>query len=605
MAQQERDIKYVNKEFGDFRQGLIELAKNYFPDAYNDFSPTSPGMMFIEMASYLGDVLSFYQDTQLQETFLQHAKNPSNLYSLAYMMGYRPKVSAVSSTVLTVTQRVAAQGSTYTPNFNQALKITEGATVTSTISGSTTFTTSEPIDFSFSSSYDPTDVTIFSLDGGQPAEFLLSKKVLVTSGAPRVTTSTFTTAEKFATIELGDTNIVKVQSIVDSDGNEWKEVPFLGQDTVFQEVTNSATDSNLVPSTLNLVKAPRRFVTRFTSKGVLQIQFGSGITGTDNDSFLPNPNEQITGTKQDVNKLDYAYDPSNFLFTGAYGISPTNTTLIITYIVGGGVASNAPANSITALGTVATSAIDDSYTSTLAFNNVEAATGGGDGDSIDELRQNSLRSFAEQQRMVTENDFTVRALSMPTQFGSVAKVYVSKGLATLNSEQQNSDVNSLALSMYTLGYDINKKLVSTSSSLKANLKKYLSQYIMLTDAINLKDAFIVNIKVKFEIVALPNVSSRDVLLSCTEELKEYFSISKWNINQPINLSSIYTLLDKVKGVQTVKTVEVDNLTGGKYSTYAYDVKGATRNNIVYPSYDPCIFEIKYPNSDIEGRVTTL
>jgi len=194
---------------------------------------------------------------------------------------------------------------------------------------------------------------------------------------------------------------------------------------------------------------------------------------------------------------------------------------------------------------------------------------------------------------------------MPTQFGSVAKVYVSKGLATLNSEQQNSDVNSLALSMYTLGYDINKKLVNTSSSLKANLKKYLSQYIMLTDAINLKDAFIVNIKVKFEIVALPNVSSRDVLLSCTEELKEYFSISKWNINQPINLSSIYTLLDKVKGVQTVKTVEVDNLTGGKYSTYAYDVKGATRNNIVYPSYDPCIFEIKYPNSDIEGRVTTL
>src|SRR5210317_1138333 len=107
MAEQ-RDIKYVNREFSDFRSQLIEYTKNYFPDTYNDFSSTSPGMMFIEMASYVGDVLSFYQDYQLQETFLTYAKDPKNLYSLAYMMGYRPKTVVVSTAEIEITQIIDA-----------------------------------------------------------------------------------------------------------------------------------------------------------------------------------------------------------------------------------------------------------------------------------------------------------------------------------------------------------------------------------------------------------------------------------------------------------------------------------------------------------------
>jgi hypothetical protein len=128
---------------------------------------------------------------------------------------------------------------------------------------------------------------------------------------------------------------------------------------------------------------------------------------------------------------------------------------------------------------------------------------------------------------------------------------------------------------------------------------------MLTDAIDLKDAFVINIGVKFEIITLPNFISKEVLLKCTNTLKEHFSISKWSINEPINLSSIYTLLDKVKGVQTLQKIEIYNKVGGNYSEYAYDVKGSTRNNIVYPSYDPMIFEVKYPDIDIQGRVTTI
>lgn len=601
-----RDIKYINKEFGDFKNQLIEYAKNYFPDAYNDFSPSSPGLMFIEMAAYVGDVLSFYQDTQIQETFLQHAKNPSNLYSLAYMMGYKPKVSTAAETTLTVSQNVAATAG-FTPNWDQALKVNENAVVRSDTTGQPTFLTTKPIDFTFSSSFDPTDVKIYSVDeNGKPAEFTLSKEVKAYSGEVQSTTQTYTTAEKFATINIEDTDIIRVLDIVDSDGKTWTEVPFLGQDTVFQEETNTSTDANLAPNKLKVTKVPRRFVTRFTSKGVLQIQFGSGIAGSNEESLLPDPfrtNNSITdGTG--VGELYKAYDPSNFLFTSTYGVAPSNTTLTIRYITGGGTAANVPSNTVNNIVTATSTATDTSYQATLGFNNKAAAFGGKDGDSTEELRQNSLRSFAEQQRTVTLQDYAVRALSLPPRFGTIAKVYVTQ---TTPPNQQNSllSTNPLAISLYTLAYDNEGKLTPTPYSLKENLKTYLSQFTMIADGVNILDAYVVNIGVKFEIITLPGAVTRDVLLECNRKLKSYFDIRNWSINQPINLSPAYTLLDTIKGVQTVEKIEVFNKVGGNYSEYAYDVNGATNKNVVYPSFDPCIFEVKYPDVDIEGRVTSL
>ena len=599
---QDKDIKYINREFSDLRESLIEHAKNYFPDAYNDFSPTSPGMMFIEMAAYVGDVLSFYQDNQLQETFLQHAKNPANLYSLAYMMGYTPRASAAAETELTVTQRVAAVSPDYTPNWNQAISVAANSSVASTSAGNTNFLTLSEVDFNFSSSYDPTEITVHSIDAGNPAEYLLSKKVKASAGTIQTTTQTYTTAEKFATIEIDDADILGVLDITDSDGNTWTEVPFLAQDTVIKQEVNTASDANLVPKNIKLQKVPRRFVTRFTSKNILQIQFGAGISELDDDEFLPSP-ENLTTTTLTANNLDQAFDPSNFLFSRTYGLAPSNTTLTIRYITGGGVNSNAPANSITEQKEVTITADDETYQGTLTFNNINPASGGKDGDTVDEIRQNSLRAFSEQKRAVTLQDYSVRALSMPPQFGAIAKSYTTQGATS--SKKVISTQNNLALDMFVLGYDNEKNLVNCSESLKYNLKEYLAEYKIITDSINILDAYVVNIKVKFDISTLPNYSSRDVLLNCTNRLKEYFDITKWNINQPINLSEIYTTLDRIKGVQTVKNVEITNIAGGNYSQFEYDVKGATKDNVVYPSYDPCIFEVKFPNKDIEGRVITL
>ena len=602
---QDREIKYINKDFTDFRSQLVEYTKNYFPNTYNDFSPTSPGMMFMEMAAYVGDVLSFYQDMQLQETYLQYAKNPANLYDLAYMMGYRPKTTTVAEAEIEVSHIVAASGSNAQPNWTQALQVAAGAQLSSNSTGQVEFYIDKPIDFSFSSSYDPTTVVVESLNGtGQPNQFRLSKTVKAFSGEVRTVTETITSVEKFKTITINDSNIIGILSITQDNGNTvWYEVPFLGQDTIFVDDANvDPTDKGLVPYNLSLRKVPRRFTTRFNSTGQLLVQFGAGITGQNDTIITPDPTNVGLGNSQGISRIDYAYDPSNFLHTQTYGQAPLGT-LQIKYLVGGGVSANVPANSITTPVDV-----NSSGTGTgLSFNNLTAATGGRNGDSVEEVRQNSLRAFNEQGRAVTLQDYTVRALSLPSKYGSVGKIYITQDqLSNPNSTTDSIiDSNPLSLSLYTLAYNANKNLTTATVNLKNNLKTYLSQYMLLTDAINIKDAFVVNIGVTFDIILRPNYLGSDVLVQCTTLLQNYFDITKWNINQPIDVSSVYTLLDQVKGVQTVQRVEIINQSGGNYSEYAYDVKGATRNNIVYPSYDPMIFEVRFPTTDIKGRITTL
>jgi len=605
-----RDIKYNNREFSDFREQLIEYTKNYFPDSYNDFAPSSPGMMFIEMASYVGDVLSFYQDSQLQETFLTHAKDPKNLFNLAYMMGYQPKITGVSEVELDLSVIIAASGSgDIVPNWSLAPQVNANTIVQSVDSSKTNFLIDNPVDFSFSSSYNPTEVLINKVDSdNNPTEFKLTKKVKAFSGRVKTKTVAITKAEKFKTITLSDTNIIGILSVTGSDDKVWTEVPFLGQDTVFLDEANTAGDSNAVPYVMNLRKVPYRFVSRFKSNGDLDLQFGAGTLSSDDSTILPdastigNSTNQGSSNYNGTGSLTTAYDPSNFTYSKSYGSAPTSN-LDIKYLVGGGIESNVPANTITNILQIA-----GTNTSSVSVNNSKPASGGRDGDSIEELRENSLRSFNSQNRVVTLQDYTVRALSLPAKYGSVAKAYVIQDQLTNSSRQNNIvDNNPLALSLYVLGYNNEKKLSSATATLKSNLKTYLAEFMLLTDSINIKDAFVVNIGVNYEVIVRPNFASRDVLLQCNVAIQEYFRVDKRSINQPINLSEIYTLLDKIKGTQTIQKVEIVNLTtnDGDYTTYGYDIVGATKNNIVYPSYDPCIFEIKYPEVDIKGRVTTL
>ena len=608
---EERDIKYINRDFSDFRSQLVEFTKNYFPTTYNDFSNSSPGMMFMEMAAYVGDVLSFYQDTQIQETFLTHAKDPKNLYSLAYMMGYRPKTTGVSTAEIEFTQIVDADPTNPNfPSWSQAAIIPEDLLLTSTDNSQTKFIVESRVDFSFSSSYDPTVVTIHSLDGSNiPTEYKLVKKVKAYSSEIKTASFTIDATEQFKTLTIQDTDIVGVLDVfTDGTDQEWFEVPYLGQDTIFSSEDPTAS----YPHTLTLKKVPRRFVTRHLSTGYLQLQFGAGTNSSDDSVILPDPTNVGLGGANGISKFDKAYDPSNFTYSKSYGIAPSaGTTITVRYLKGGGSSANVPANSITSIGTNETILAngDTSRLSTqyLSANNPKPAEGGRDGDTVEELRENSLRAFNEQGRAVTLQDYAVRVQSLPPRYGSVAKTFVTQEQLTDHNIDRTSlsNFNPFALSLYVLSYDGNKKLIPASLELKQNIRTYLSEYIMISDSVNIKDAFIVNIGINYDIVLRPNYSGRDVILRCNQILKDYFAIEKWSINQPINLSKIYTLLDKVKGIQTVQKLEIVNKQGGNYSNFAYDIAGATKSNVVYPSYDPCIFEVKYPDQDIKGRITVL
>lgn len=608
---QTRDIKYVNRDFNNLRNQLIEYSKNYFSDTYNDFSPTSPGMMFMEMAAYVGDVLSFYQDLQVQETYIQYAKDPKNLLNLAYMMGYRPKLSSVSEVMVQITQIIDPSPSdNLLPDWSKATKVLENAQLQASVGSRVQFFTNESIDFSFSSSFSPTRVAVNEYDGtGNPLSFALTKLVKAYSGEVKTTSRPIQSAEKYLTLVIDDLNIIGVRSIVDNDGNgdTWYEVPFLGQETVFVEERNTSSDSNVVYNKLSLRKVDKRFITRFDNLGRLIIQFGAGVIPGEDSEIVPSLENVGLGTNTGISRLDYAYDPSNFLYTRSYGLAPSNTTLQIKYLVGGGISANVPANTINSALSITTVGGDPSASSRIVVTNPSPAAGGSDRDSPEEIRQNAIRAFNEQGRVVTLQDYLIRSYSLPSTLGTIAKVYaIQDQLTNINSTTDSIiDSNPLSISLYTLAYDSNRRLISSTMTLKENLKTYLSQYMLLTDAINIKDAFIINIGLDYEIVIYPDQVGREVLLNCNNALIDYFDISKWNINQPINLSDVYLLLDRIKGVQTVKSVKISNKAGGSYSPYGYDIKGATRANTIFPSLDPSIFEIKFPNSDIRGRLTTL
>ena len=610
-----RDIKYLNRDFNSFRNALINYSKTYFPTTYTDFSEASPGMMFMEMASYVGDVLSFYQDNQIQETFTQYANQTNNLFDLAYMFGYKPKVTGVAETTVDFYQRVPSVGVNKEPDFSYALVVGENTQVKSNVSD-TTFLTEDLIDFTVSSSFDPTEITVYAVDGSNnPTEYLLKKSRKAISATVNTTTLTFTTPEEFATRTITANNLIGILDIVDSDGNVWYEADYLGQELVFDSIKNTNPndpnnyqDSDSAPYLLQTRQAQRRFATRFLDASTLQIQFGAGKSNDTDEEVIPNSDNVGLGLPFEKDKLTTAYSPLNFIFSNTYGIAPSNTTLTVRYLTGGGTSANVPANSLTSLVSTNTvtfanySATDPSGDYQAAFDslavaNPNAATGGGDGDSVEELRQNIISNYGTQMRNVTLDDYLVRTLSMPSKYGKVAKAYIEKA-------KVSSDTNNV-LDLYVLGFDSNKKLIAPSEALKSNIRTYLSVYKMIGDSVKIKEAFVINLGIDFEIIALPNYNSNEVLRNCIIELQNYFNIDNWQINEPIVLRDVYAVLDNVKGVQTVKNISFTNKTGGSYSNYRYDVTGATVNNVIYPSIDPMVFEVKFPNSDIKGKVVNL
>ena len=622
------DIKYYGRNFTDLKQSLIEFAKVYYPNSYTDFNEASPGMMFIEMAAYVGDVLNYYIDSQLKESLLLNASERKNVLSIAAAMGYRPKLSIPAVVDLDVYQLIPASGSgvNTAPDMRYALKVDPNMEVVG--GDGVNFIVSNGFDFSQDTYDSPTTISVYQIDQvtGQPEYYLAKKRVQGVSAVTETTTVTVGPATKFFKVQIPnpDGNLIGIQSIVDADGNTWSEVDYLAQETIFEKVTNtayndpdSAVYSDETPYLLKLKKVPRRFITRVTSTA-LEIQFGSGTSTTPDEELLPLQENLGLNLPTGIINNDVSYDPTNPVFTQTYGEAPSNTTLTITYLVGGGVASNVAANTLNSIVGVnvdtsalptSTGTLNTQVINSLAVINPTPAGGGRSQEGIEEIRQNALATLTSQNRAVTREDYIIRALSLPSTYGSVAKVYIAA------DEQANFETvvgndyikNPLALNLYVLGYNSQKQLTELNTAVKNNLRTYLSQYKMLTDAINIKDGYYVNIGVNFSVVATPQSNPNEVILTAVQAMKDYFNIDKWQINQPIYYTDIYNTLLQVPGVQNVSNVVIYNLNDSAqgYSPNAYDINNATQNGIIYPSLDPSIFEVRFPNTDIKGAITTF
>ena len=632
-----KDVSLVGKDFGQLRKNLIEFSKNYFPNTFNDFNESSPGMMFIEMASYVGDVLSFYTDTQLRESLLINAEEKANLFNLAATYGYKPKNIVPSAVTLDVFQLVPSKGSgdTVRPDYDYGLKVARNMSVGSDEFQDVEFRTTTDIDFQFSSSFNPTEVSVYSINEStnEPIYYLLKKQVKATSGTVKTQTFLFGSAKIYDKIRITDSSIIKIKSITDEDNDIWTEVPFLAQDTVFEQIENNQ-DNTLdfsqhageTPYLLQLNRVPKRFITKFEDESNLTIQFGAGISSNADEEIIPNPDNVGSALYTANASLDQGIDPSNFLYTKTYGVAPSNTTLTVEYFVGNGIKDNVPAKDLI---NITGRIFENDNTlnlnqdtlqfsqNSLAVTNPTPAVGGRSKETDDEIRNNAMAYFAAQNRTVSREDYIMRCYALPPQFGSVAKAYILQDYQIENKKVDGSVVsteipNPLALNLYTLGYDNNKKLTQLNNATKTNLKTYISYYRMLTDAVNIKDAFIVNIAIQFDIIVLPDANSNETLLRCIAALKDYFNIDNWSINQPITLSQIYVLLDGIQGVQTVPRpdsqgvggLQITNKYNGNYSPNKYSINTATKMGVIFPPKDSSIFEVKFPNLDIKGKVIT-
>ena len=646
---QSKDIRYINRDFSQLKNALINFAKVYYPNTYKDFSPSAPGLMFIEQAAYVGDVLSYYTDYIFKETTLQSATERKNIIGLAGYLGYKAKATTAASGIVNLQQLcpAASDGSgTYYPDTNYMLTVNQNSQF-SNKNGAYYVLTSD-VDFTVSSSLSPRIEQVYSRNpDGTPQFFLLTKTGPIRSGQILRRTVTVGTPSPYFQIALTETNVIDIVSIVDSDNNKWYEVDYLAQGMVPVAIPNDseyegslAQYKDSVPYILTYLKTSRKFLTSVDENNLTTIQFGAGINGVD-DELVTFDSDLIGVGLKNINNVNIPLDPSNFLNNKNYGIAPQNTTLTVNYTIGGGLTSNCQTGDIVEL--VAPifnnssegllpeqAALLQTVENSLAVYNPLPCNGGKDAETDDEMRMNAMATFAAQNRTVTQSDYLVRLYSMPSQFGTIAKAQIISdttlqvginkillGTVDTNNNAQVVDsgnesflrqiaydnTNPFAINIYILAYDGNKNLTPANPALITNLITYLKRYRMITDGVNVIDGYIINIGVEFTITVYKGYNKKDVLSNCISTVQDFFNIDNWSFSQPINLSQLNLEIAKVEGVQSIVNIDIYNLTSmnGNYSAISYDIAAATKNGVVYPSVDPSCWECKYPNSDIHGN----
>ncbi len=716
---QDNNVNYIGRDFNDLKTNLIEYAQSYFPNTYQDFNETSPGMMLIEMSAYVGDVMSFYIDQQYREMLLPLSEERRNLVALAKSYGYKLKPITPAFVELTCrcTIGVNADG---TPNYTTARTIEKGMAVVGTTNPEIIFETLDTVDFNVSSSADALpEVTDVDSDTGLPTSYTLTRRVKAVSGETRTQTFDITEPQKFLKLTLPEDNVIEVISCIDSQNSEWYEVQNLAQDkvpisthytnddnrnTAYQN-TDGSSISLPVPFSLEYRKVNKKFMVEVDENNQTTLVFGNGILkngASFNSTFLAVEQVGINLPGGEEN-LESEIDPLLGDDYGTLGQAPTQTTLTITYRVGGGGDSNVSVGELTTINNIVT-APSGLSTSNISVINLSPGSGGGDTETIEEIRHRTMGHISTQNRVVTKEDFEARTLNLPARYGNIAKVYAARGGAIRTAQRQrlqelvtrlqdviqlnynffdpaiedvdkesilnqikikldadkdggvnpqdfdilyetlelaydnvSQDDRLATVDLYLLSYNNLKNLTNTAKLIKQNLKHYLGQYRMLTDQVSIYDGYIINFGVVFDVIAHPSVNKDEVKLQCINAISDYFKIEEMQFKQILYTHEVEKLLSDVSGVKTVNyvtiTQDIDfnapNYTGvfspGLYTTLINDdgTTSTTSNNgfgyyynfsqfygpssvagngVILPAYEPSVFELKDPNSNVKGIV---
>ena len=636
------NVKYTSKDFTSIKSDLVEYTKAYFPDTYKDFNETSPGMMLIELTSYVGDVLSYYIDYNYKENILATATEKRNVVRLSEFLGYKVSPNTPSLARLRVTTDVGVDANG-NPDYSDAPQnpINSGLQIESNVDSNLKFETLGEIDFTVSGSPDVPPVgapTSFN-DNGEATGYTLTRFVQAVSGETKTKSFTITSPTKFLELDLGDDNVIEVLNCVDSSNQRWYEVDYLAQDRILKEthytqdgrgdaynqdiVGGGVSTDVAIPFTLDYINTNKKFTTKIDpDDNTMKLQFGNGlnrlnISGSSGASLFSMIEQQginLTGVPSSVINASLNNLTTNNSLN--LGETPSNTIMTITYRVGGGAQSNAQAGELTK--------VTNSDESITVIND-EPALGGTDGQTVDEIRENAKSFFASQLRCVTREDYQARILNLPAKFGNIAKCYVHR----------NDDIGTLKI--YTLSYNQQRQLVQTPLLALNNLRLYIEQFRMINYSLDfgfeLQDtifsAYIINFGVQFEVNYDRRFNSTDVKLETINVIKEFFKVGKMQFRQHINLGDLkYNILglDGVIGIKTLKliqdTSEINNfptsLNSKKFHFYKgdgtpsvdgttgygfqYNFENATVNDIVKPSVTPSVFELREPHNDIYGRV---
>tara|TARA_R100001463_G_scaffold6215_1_gene20492 strand:+ start:3911 stop:6181 length:2271 start_codon:yes stop_codon:yes gene_type:complete len=451
----ESNVNYLNKDFASLKQSLMDYAKSYFPDTYRDFNETSPGMMLLEMNAYVGDVLSFYVDQQYREMLLPLSEERRNILNLAKMFGYKVKPIVPAYADLTFTQNLTANSSNRaTIDYSTGAVIDRGLQVKGTTNG-VVFETLEVLDFKISQSNDTSNINTFDSSTNLASDYSCERVVRAVSGKTKTSTFTIGVPEKFKKITLSDTNIIDIISCVDSNGNNWYEVDFLAQDKVpiethytndsnresaYSNALDNSTSDIAVPFSLQYIKTSKRFTRETNVDNTTSLVFGNGVlkNGTLIDTDFIDLEQVGVVVPGQANDLNETINPLLGDEYSTLGETPNNTTLTITYRVGGGIDANLPSGDLTIIQDGTAMNGSGGTISDLTVNNTLPARGGKDEETIDEIREKTKAFFSTQNRCVTKEDYEARVLNIPARFGNIAKVYVTRSGddTTPNANQQ-------------------------------------------------------------------------------------------------------------------------------------------------------------------------